>query len=56
MTWLKYGDYTNEIAYGILGFAGMKPFVSTYGPGDKVSEEHRKKWLNEIAALGRRAK
>ncbi len=56
MTWLKYGDYTNEIAYGILGFAGMKVRVSTYGPGDKVTDAHRKKWLREIASLAAKAK
>ena len=29
MTRLKYGDYTNEIARGILGFSGMKVHVTT---------------------------
>src|SRR3989344_1807389 len=28
MTRLKYGDYTNEISRGILGFAGMKVHVT----------------------------
>lgn len=54
MTWLLYGDYTNEIAYGILGFAGMKVRVSTFGPGDHVTESHRIKWLKKAASLGER--
>lgn len=49
MTWLKYGDFTNEISQGILGFAGMKVKVSAFGPGDKVTDAHRKKWLAHIA-------
>lgn len=55
MTWLKFGDYTNEIAYGILEFAGMKTRVSAYGPCDKVGEPMRKKWLTAIAKLGKKA-
>lgn len=56
MTWLKFGDFTNEIRYGILEFAGMKANVSTYGPCDRVSPEKRATWLKEIEKLGRKAK
>ncbi|MFM2374118.1 MAG: hypothetical protein RLZZ234_113 [Candidatus Parcubacteria bacterium] len=52
MTWLKYGDYTNEIQYGILGFAGMKVKVTAFGPGDKVSEARRAKWREKVRKLG----
>lgn len=52
MTWMKFGDYTNEIVYGILGFAGIKARASTFGPCDHVTDEHRKKWLQKVAKLG----
>ncbi|MBX9906417.1 NAD(P)H-dependent oxidoreductase [Patescibacteria group bacterium] len=55
MTWWKFGDFTNEIAKGILGFAGMKTKVSSYGPCDKVDQECRAKWLKEVAQLGSEA-
>lgn len=53
MTWLKYGDFTNEIAYGILSFAGMKTKVKSFGPCDKVSETVRTKWLRIIETFGK---
>ena len=52
MTWLKFGDYTNEIQHGILGFAGMKTKVSTFGPADKVSDVVRAKWREKVRKLG----
>lgn len=55
-TWWRFGDYTNEIQYGILEFAGIKTNVSTYGPCEKVDEERREKWLLEAESLGKHAK
>lgn len=55
MTWLKFGDFTNEIRYGILEFAGMKAKVTTYGPCDRVSETRRTRWLHQIAYMGAKA-
>jgi putative NADPH-quinone reductase len=55
-TWWNYGDYTNEIQFGILEFAGIKTRVSTYGPCEKVSDANRQKWLEDSAALGKAAK
>ena len=54
MTWLKFGDYTNEIAHGILGFAGIKTKVTTYGPCERVEDSVREKWLKKVAAMGKR--
>ncbi len=54
MTWFKYGDYTNEIVYGILEFAGMKARVTSYGPCDRVSDTVRTKWLRHIEKLGKK--
>ncbi len=52
MTWLKFGDFTNEIQFGILGFAGMKAKVSAFGPCDRVSEAVRQKWIAKVAGFG----
>lgn len=51
-TWWKFGDYTNEIQYGILDFAGFDTDVSAFGPSEKVGPEKRDKWLAEVAKLG----
>ncbi len=55
-TWWKFGDYTNEIQYGILEFAGIKTNVTTYGPCEHVDDACRTKWLKEVASLGKHAK
>ncbi len=54
-TWWQFGDYTNEIQYGILEFAGIKTQVSPYGPTEKVSDEVRYKWIKEAEQMGKRA-
>lgn len=51
-TWWQFGDYTNEIQYGILEFAGIKTEVSAFGPCEKVDEFVREKWQKKAAALG----
>lgn len=56
MTWLKYGDYTNEIQHAILGFAGMKTKVSTFGPSDHVSDVTRARWIAKVQKLGSKGK
>lgn len=53
-TWWKFGDYTNEIQYGILEFAGIKTKVSAYGPCEKVENACREKWLGEVETLGKK--
>ena len=51
MTWWKYGDYTNEIQHGILGFAGIKAQVSSFGPCEHCSDKQREKWLVQVDKL-----
>ncbi len=53
-TWWQFGDYTNEIQYGILEFAGIRTNVSAYGPTEKVGDEVRIKWLKEVETLGKK--
>lgn len=51
-TWWKFGDYTNEIAHGILGFAGFKVKVSAFGPSEKVAQPLLDKWAEKVRKLG----
>jgi len=53
-TWWLFGDYTNEIQHGILGFAGFNASVSTFGPSERVSEAKKQQWLREVDALGKK--
>jgi putative NADPH-quinone reductase len=55
-TWWRFGDYTNEIQYGILEFAGIKTQVTTYGPCEKVSDACRSKWIKSVEAHGKAGK
>ena len=55
MTWWQFGDYTNEIQYGILEFAGIRTQVSSFGPCEKVDESVRGKWLKDVENLGKKA-
>lgn len=53
-TWWKYGDFTNEIQYGILDFAGIKTSVTAFGPCEKADEKSREKWEREVVRLGKK--
>lgn len=54
MTWLKFGDYTNEIAHGILGFAGINAKVTSFGPCNKVDEVVKQRWLRKVGDMGKK--
>ncbi|MCD5381822.1 MAG: NAD(P)H-dependent oxidoreductase [Candidatus Pacebacteria bacterium] len=56
MTWWKFGDFTNEIAHGILGFAGIKTKVTAFGPTNKMSDRKSEvclAYIEKIASKGR---
>lgn len=55
-TWWQFGDFTNEIQYGILEFSGIKTSVSAYGPCEKVNDTIRQRWMKEIEQLGKTAR
>ena len=55
MTWWKFGDYTNEIAHGILGFSGIKTKVTAFGPCEKVAEKQLNVWIKDVETLGSKA-
>lgn len=49
---LFFGDYTNEIARGILWFAGFKTKLTRLGPSDHAPEWKLNEWRRRIARLG----
>lgn len=53
-TWWNFGDFTNEIQYGILEFAGIRTAVTPFGPCDIVDSARREKWLHEVEILGKK--
>lgn len=53
-TWWKFGDYTNEIEYGILEFAGIETKVSAFGPCERVDGVCRDKWLTDIERFAKK--
>lgn len=53
--WWHFGDYTNEIQYGIMEFAGIRTNVTSFGPTEKVDDDRRNKWLKEVENLGKKA-
>ena len=54
---LRYGDFTNEIVRGILGFSGISPVrISIFGPCDKATESQKDKWRSKMRKLGKEAK
>ena len=56
MTWWKFGDYTNEISHGILGFAGIEAKVTAFGPSERVAPSQLEKWKRVVKSLGTKGK
>ncbi len=53
-TWWQFGDFTNEIQYGIMEFAGIRTGVSAFGPCEKVDDKTREKWVKEVEVMGKK--
>lgn len=56
LIWLFFGDFTNELARGILGFAGIRTNVTALGPAEKMPAWRKEHWLNKIERLGTRGR
>ncbi|OGG48185.1 hypothetical protein A3D66_02665 [Candidatus Kaiserbacteria bacterium RIFCSPHIGHO2_02_FULL_50_9] len=54
--WLFVGDYTNEIARGVLWFVGFDVEVTLLGPSENISPRKKSRWLLKMHRLGERAK
>ncbi len=50
--YLFFGDYTNEIACGILGFAGYDVSLTRVGPTEGASLRRTARWRRKAARLG----
>lgn len=53
---LLFGDFTNEVAKALLGFAGYKVRMSEIGHSEHLSDERKELWLNRVRKLARVAK
>jgi NAD(P)H dehydrogenase (quinone) len=50
-----FGDFTNELARGILGFAGIKPVeITIFGPSERASDAKREQWHKKIESYGKK--
>ncbi|MAF59482.1 MAG: NAD(P)H-dependent oxidoreductase [Candidatus Pacebacteria bacterium] len=50
-----FGDYTNELSRGILGFAGVSPVrVSVFGPCGDTPPKKKEGWKKKMYSLGRK--
>ncbi|MBV21985.1 MAG: NAD(P)H-dependent oxidoreductase [Candidatus Pacebacteria bacterium] len=52
----NFGDFTNEISRGILGFAGFNPVeVTTFGPSERATDANKKSWHKKVYNFGKKA-
>lgn len=50
-SWWKFGDFTNEIQYGVFGMAGIKSEVTALGPSENIDEGKKEQWIKQIEKL-----
>lgn len=55
LIWLFFGDFTNELSRGILGFAGIKNKVTIFGSAEKQPAWRYEQWLKKVERLGAHA-
>ena len=53
LTWLLFGNFTNELARATLGFSGIRPVnIKVFTPSETASKEKIAKWSRHVARLG----
>ena len=56
LTWLFFGEFTNELSRATLGFAGIRPvYVHVFSPSEKASPARVGWWLRRVKKWGSRA-
>lgn len=57
MTWLFFGEFSNELARATLSFAGITPVrIKVFSPSEKASPTRVAWWLRKVKELGMQAK
>lgn len=57
VTWIFFGEFTNELARATIAFAGFSPVrVKIFAPSEKASPARVGWWLARVRKMGRRAK
>lgn len=51
-----FGDYTNEIARGILGFSGFSTSITKFGPTEKAPDWKIDAWVKKVYRMGTKGK
>ena len=56
MTWLFFGEFSNELARATLAFSGITPVrIKVFSPSEKASPARVGWWIRRVKNLGRRA-
>lgn len=50
---MEFGDFTNELARGILSFSGFRPVrVKVFSPSERAPEAVRLRWIQSVKKIG----
>lgn len=57
LTWFLFGEFTNELARGTLGFAGIHPVrITVFSPSERSTPDLRLRWIQKVKKLGARGR
>ncbi|MEK7613941.1 MAG: NAD(P)H-dependent oxidoreductase [Patescibacteria group bacterium] len=54
LSYLLFGDFTNELSRGILGFSGFTTKINIFSSSEKASVKTHKRWLHFVRKLGKK--
>lgn len=55
LIWLFFGDFTNELSRGILGFSGIKTRITIFGSAEKQPQWRYEQWFKKVERMGAHA-